>query len=82
MKRVKFAKRRIEQGQLLLHFGLILGFFLLGFVGLATDYTNFWYHRQAVQSAADATCQAGAMDLFLLAGGSPTRSWLTNVTSS
>jgi putative Flp pilus-assembly TadE/G-like protein len=72
MKRVKPAERRTERGQLLLHFGLILGFFLLAFVGLATDYTNFWYHRQSVQSAADATCQAGAMDLFLLAEGSPT----------
>ena len=73
MKRTRSGSgSTFDNGQLLLHFGLILGFFLLGFVGLATDYTNLWYHRQMVQSAADASCQGGAMDLFLLAEGSPT----------
>lgn len=57
---------------MLLSFGLMVGLFLLAFVALATDYSNFWYHRQALQSAADAACQAGAMDLMLYAESAST----------
>src|SRR5579862_427314 len=64
----------VERGQMLLSFGLMVGLFLLAFVGLATDYSNFWYHRQLVQSAADAACQAGAMDLMLYAESASTPS--------
>ena len=46
---------------------VVLTVFLLAFAGMATDYTNFWHQRQKVQSAADAVCQAGAMDLYLYA---------------
>jgi len=56
-----------ERGQMLVVVALALPLFLLAFVGLATDYSNFWYHRQTVQTAADAACQAGAMDLMLYA---------------
>jgi Putative Flp pilus-assembly TadE/G-like len=62
----------MERGQITIFVVLVLGIFLLGFVGFATDYTNFWYHRQSVQGAADATCQAGAMDLLLYAEGRQT----------
>src|SRR5207249_8716297 len=30
---------------------------------LALDLTNVWFHRQSAQTAADAACTAGAMDL-------------------
>ncbi len=39
--------------------------FLLAVLGLATDYTQVWAHRQMAQGAADAACQAAAADLFL-----------------
>jgi hypothetical protein len=51
---------------------LTLAGFMLAFVGLATDYANFWFKRQAVQGAADATCQAAGMDLYLNAVGQQT----------
>lgn len=51
---------------------LAMSIFLIAFVGVATDYTNLWFNRQKVQGAADATCQAGAMDLLLYAQGQAT----------
>ena len=57
----------IERGQVSILLVLMMALFLVAFVALATDYSNFWYHRQRVQGAADATCQAGAMDLLLYA---------------
>ncbi len=49
-----------------------MSIFLLAFVGFATDYTQLWYQRQAIQGAADATCQAAGMDLLLYAEGQAT----------
>jgi len=43
--------------------------FLLLVVGLGVDYSNVYFHRQAAQAAADAACQAGAMDMYALAQG-------------
>jgi putative Flp pilus-assembly TadE/G-like protein len=43
---------------------LALGLFLLGAVGLAVDVSNWWFHRQMAQGAADAACTAGVMDLL------------------
>ena len=48
---------------------LMLAIFLLAMVGFAVDLTNLWFHRQAAQTAADAACQAGAMDMAALAAG-------------
>ena len=62
----------MERGQATILLVLALGIFTLGFIGLATDYTGLWYQRQAAQGAADATCQAGAMDLLLFAEGQAT----------
>lgn len=45
---------------------IAMAIFLIGFVGFAVDMTNMWFHRQMAQGAADAACQAGAMDLLLL----------------
>jgi len=42
-----------------------LGLFLLGAMAFAIDFGNIWFHRQAAQTAADAACTAGAMDLLL-----------------
>ena len=49
-----------------------ISIFLIGVIGFGTDYTNLWFHRQAVQGAADATCQAAGMDLLLYAEGQAT----------
>ena len=48
---------------------LILSTFLLASVGFAVDLSNMWFHRQAAQSAADAACGAGAMDMLYLHNG-------------
>jgi hypothetical protein len=48
---------------------LVLGTFLLASVGFAVDLSNMWFHRQAAQSAADAACVAGAMDMLYLNNG-------------
>ena len=61
-----------EKGQILVLTVLFLAIFLLGFVGIATDYTNIWYQRQLAQSAADAACQAAGVDLLLVAEGQAT----------
>src|SRR5690348_12680851 len=59
--------RNNERGQGTIFVVLAMAIFLLAFVALAIDYTNAWSHRQKAQTAADATCQAGAMDLLLYA---------------
>jgi hypothetical protein len=56
-----------ERGQASLVIIIFLAVFLLGATGLATDYTQIWAHRQMIQGAADAACQAGAADLYLKA---------------
>jgi len=50
---------------------IFIAFFLLAVMGLATDYGQVWAHRQIAQAAADAACEAGAADLFLV-GTDPT----------
>ena len=57
--------RKKEKGQAALIVFVLLAVVLLGVLGLATDYTQVWAHRQMTQAAADAACQAGAADLFL-----------------
>ena len=64
--------RSRDRGQVTILVVLAMGIFLLAFIGFATDYTNFWFHRQAVQGAADASCQAAAMDLLLYSQGQST----------
>lgn len=70
MKRSKFISRHPElpnreRGQINIFVLLVLGLFFLGFLGFAVDYSNLWFHRQMAQAAADAGCQAGAMDLLV-----------------
>jgi hypothetical protein len=61
-----------EAGQTTVFFVLILGLFLLGALCLAFDFSNMWFHRQAAQTAADAACAAGAMDILVDANGGAT----------
>ncbi len=58
-----------DKGQVIIFVLIALGLFLIAFVGFAVDMTNLWFHRQAAQGAADAACQAGAMDMLLTAEG-------------
>lgn len=65
---------RVESGQASVLLLLILGIFLLASVGFAVDLSNMWFHRQIAQSAADAACVAGAMDMLYLQKGTITSS--------
>ncbi len=53
-----------EEGQAAISLVLMLSFFLLAVLGFAVDVTNLWFHKQAARAAADAACQAGAMDML------------------
>jgi len=62
---------RGQHGQTTLVIVLALSVFLFGFIALAVDFSNLWFHRQTAQTAADAACEAGAMDVLLSAQGYP-----------
>lgn len=57
-------RMRRQRGQASLLVLLVISIFLLGFIGFSVDFSNLWFHRQAAQAAADAACQAGAMNLL------------------
>ena len=61
-----------ESGQAMLFTVLGLGLFLIGAMAFAIDLSNLWFRRQAAQTAADAACTAGAMDLLVDANNSVT----------
>jgi Putative Flp pilus-assembly TadE/G-like len=63
-----------QSGQASVLLLVILGIFLLASVGFAVDLSNMWFQRQAAQSAADAACVAGAMDMLYLQNGAITSS--------
>src|SRR3984957_18542858 len=54
-----------QRGQTFLAVAVFVALFLTAALGLATDYTQLWAHRQMAQAAADAACEAGAADLYL-----------------
>jgi hypothetical protein len=64
--------RRGERGQTTLLIVMVVSIFLLGFIALAVDFSNLWFHRQSAQAAADSACQAAALDVFLWSQGSAT----------
>jgi len=66
------SDRAGEAGQSMVFVTLILGIFLLGALCFAFDLSNMWFHRQAAQTAADAACAAGAMDILVDAQGGAT----------
>ena len=61
-----------ESGQAIVTLVLLLGTFLLGVLGFAVDFANLWFHQQRAQAAADAACQAGAMDLLAISQNTET----------
>ena len=68
---ISIGKRRCntEAGQVVIIVVLMLSLFLLAVLAFAVDYTNIWFQRQQAQTAADAACQAGAMDMYQLITG-------------
>src|SRR5713101_5243991 len=85
--------RNRQAGQTTTIVALALGLFLLGVAGLAVDVTNWVFHRQMAQGAADAACTAGVMDLVSSASsggtsfgnfpaGSPPASFLCSASST
>ena len=66
------SRHRSDRGQTVIFVLLVLGIFLLGAIGFGVDFANAWFHRRAAQSAADAACTAGVMDMLVNAntGGS------------
>lgn len=64
--------RSREAGQSIVFMALVLGIALLGALCFAFDLSNMWFHRQAAQTAADAACAAGAMDILVDAQGGAT----------
>ncbi len=58
-----------DAGQAVISLCLVLGVFLIAMLGFAVDLTNIWFHRQAATAAADAACQAGALDMYAQAAG-------------
>lgn len=67
-----------ESGQAAVFLVLAMGIFLIGSMGFVVDGTNLWFHRQAAQTAADAACTAGAMNMLSVAAGAnpPTPDWI------
>lgn len=66
------SPKKREGGQATLYFLLALGIFMMGALAFAFDLSNMWFHRQAAQSASDAACTAGAMDLLAASQGGAT----------
>jgi hypothetical protein len=54
-----------ETGQAMLFIVLGLGLFLIGAMAFAIDLSNMWFNRQSAQTAADAACTAGIMDMLV-----------------
>jgi hypothetical protein len=61
--------RNSESGQASILLIVMLATFLLGSLAFSVDFGYLWFRRQAAQTAADAACQAGAMDMLYLARG-------------
>jgi hypothetical protein len=66
------ARHSSESGQAMLFTLLGLGIFLIGAMAFAIDLSHMWFNRQSAQTAADAACLAGAMDLMVDATNSTT----------
>src|SRR5438874_449531 len=66
MRTRKFRRRtNSESGQVVIVTVLALGLFLLGAMAFAVDLGNMWFNRQSAETAADAACTAGAMDMLV-----------------
>src|ERR1039458_3484585 len=58
------TRRASQRGQSFMIVAIFVALILLAVLGIATDYTQVWAHRQMAQGAADAACQAAAADLY------------------
>lgn len=74
----KGKRRAKESGQAAVFLVLAMGLFLIGSMGFVIDGSNLWFHRQAAQTAADAACTAGAMNMLSVAAGAnpPSPDWI------
>jgi Putative Flp pilus-assembly TadE/G-like len=61
----KTDSQNSQSGQAIVFSLLAAGIFLIGAMAFAVDLGNLWFRRQAAQTAADAACTAGAMDLLV-----------------
>lgn len=61
--------RSSEAGQAAIGILVIFAVLTIAGLALAIDFANLWFHRQAAQTAADAACQAGSMDMLATSGG-------------
>jgi Flp pilus assembly protein TadG len=77
----RFTGRRDEDGQAAISLVVILGLFAMGVLGFGVDLSNVWFHKQAARSAADAACQAGAIDMLAGASSSGTQMGFTAGTA-
>jgi putative Flp pilus-assembly TadE/G-like protein len=84
LKGPRKPNRRSSCGQVTLFTALVLSVVLALGAGLGVDMAGLWFHRQAAQSAADAACQAGALDLqfYAVNGSFPTSNPLNFTTDS
>jgi hypothetical protein len=74
--------RHAESGQAMLWTLVGMGVFLLGTMAFAIDLSYLWFDRQSAQTAADAACTAGAMDLLVDAtNGTSTQGGFTSGTA-
>lgn len=64
MKQTGHAPCDGEAGQAAIPLIVALTLFVVACFGLSVDFTELLFHRQAARAAADAACQAGAMDIF------------------
>ena len=67
-----FTERPEERGQAIVLVMVSLGLFILVAVALAVDFSYLWFHRQAAQTAADAACTAGVMDMLAVSNKAAT----------
>lgn len=67
-----------ESGQAAVFLVLAMGLFLIGGMGFVVDGANLWFHRQSAQTAADAACTAGAVNMLSVAAGAtpPDPNWI------
>ncbi|MCU1269410.1 MAG: hypothetical protein JWN74_704 [Acidobacteriaceae bacterium] len=74
----KNKRQSRESGQAAVFLVLAMGLFLIGSMGFVVDGANLWFHRQSAQTAADAACTAGAMNMLSVAAGAtpPSQNWI------
>ena len=78
----RFTGRHDEDGQAAISLVVILGLFAMGVLGFGVDLSNVWFHKQAARAAADAACQAGAIDMLAGASSSGPQMGFTAGTAS